>query len=357
MRSNIKFLSLAFSLFITFAGCQKLFIDPNPEGSAERNFEIFWSDLNNSYPYFKKDKVNWSETYAKYRPRVTESTSQKELAQIFIEMLEPLSDQHIKLKTSFLEWPYSSPDYPINYDPSTINEIYLDNAQKYILAPNFLKPEKIDTVGKHGVINNGEFIYFRAGTFLTEHPFQRTLDSLINRYPNAKGIILDVRFNGGGFIASMIELLGTFTNLPENRAIKYAFNKEKVGPLDESFGPSRYFPMFSNGYDTYTKPVALLTNRYSYSAAEHAALAMKEIPTGIVIGDTTGGALSPILERTLPNGFEYTVVNSITTDRFGRIYEKAGVPPDITVMITSPGRDDIIEKAIMEINAKSNNFQ
>ncbi|HEX8546607.1 MAG TPA: S41 family peptidase [Cytophagaceae bacterium] len=350
MKSNIQLWVATVCLAILISSCQKLFIEPNAESSVEQNFEIFWNDLNNTYPYFKRDNVDWQAVYDKYRPQVTSSTSKEKLAYIFTEMLTPLSDQHMSITTPFGSWSHPRPHYEDNYDEDVVHGI-LNQQQKPILGPDFPDETKTIEVGEYGIINrNGnDYIYFRIETFLTKHSFERTLDSIINHNINAKGIILDVRNNLGGSIATLINLMGTFTSAPESRFITYALVKEKVGPLEDSYGLQQAYPIFKNAYTTYTKPVALLTNRYSISAAEHASLAMRKISKGFIVGDTTFGATSFIVQRTLPNGFSYTSVNSITTDPQGKIYEKIGVPPTITVK-TTPGNDEIIDRAIVEIN-------
>src|ERR1700709_609496 len=87
---------LLCSLFM-LTSCGKLFIKPDPSGDAERSFEIFWSDIYNSYPFFDYDKVDWNATYKQYKPRVNSSTSNDSMFVIFQDMLQPMLDGHISV--------------------------------------------------------------------------------------------------------------------------------------------------------------------------------------------------------------------------------------------------------------------
>src|SRR5690606_37881587 len=84
-----------------------------------------------------------------------------------------------------------------------------------------------------------------------------------------------------------------------------------------------------------TKPVAVLTNRFDFSATEHFVMATKDLSNVTTIGDTTGGAFSPIVQRSLPNGIQYTIVSSITTDKHHNVFEKIGLAPEIYKALTS----------------------
>src|SRR5678815_2351927 len=65
----------------------------------ERNFEALWEIFNKRYPFFKLRNVNWQRQYDAYRPKVTNATSDDELFDILCEMLSPIHDGHINLRT------------------------------------------------------------------------------------------------------------------------------------------------------------------------------------------------------------------------------------------------------------------
>jgi len=61
----------------------------------------------------------------------------------------------------------------------------------------------------------------------------------------------------------------------------------------------------------YTDPIALLTNRRTFSAAESFVLAMRTLPQVTIVGDTTGGGSGNPLHRELPNGWGLSVSRNL----------------------------------------------
>jgi C-terminal processing protease CtpA/Prc len=78
----------------------------------------------------------------------------------------------------------------------------------------------------------------------------------------------------------------------------------------------------------YTKPVYLLTSQQSASATDMMALSSMEITQLKRIGSHTNGAISDALQKTLPNGWHFSLSNEIYTDNNGKYYENIGVPVD-----------------------------
>ena len=65
----------------------------------EKNFEELWETFHHRYPFFELRKVDWKKQYDIYRPKVTRKTSDDELFDILCQMLDPLDDGHVELKT------------------------------------------------------------------------------------------------------------------------------------------------------------------------------------------------------------------------------------------------------------------
>ena len=78
----------------------------------------------------------------------------------------------------------------------------------------------------------------------------------------------------------------------------------------------------------YTKPVYLLTSQQSASATDMMALSSMEITQLKRIGSHTNGAISDALQKTLPNGWHFSLSNEIYTDNNGKYYENIGIPVD-----------------------------
>lgn len=103
--------------------------------------------------------------------------------------------------------------------------------------------------------------------------------------------------------------------------------------------------------ENYTKPVVLLTDALTISAAEIFTLNMKAFEQVTHIGDTTSGAHSDVgPARFLPNGwtYEYSTMKYLMPD--GKSLEGIGIAPDIYVqnsrMDIVNRRDKVLEFAI-----------
>lgn len=394
------FKHICFSVLVLFVlnSCQKLLIKPDPAGESERNFEIFWNDLNNGYPYFVEDNIDWKARGEQYRKLVTKSTTTSQLYGYMAQMLAGFSDGH--LSVSYGGSNYSNEKVQPNLgeliransfgtlldnsfennrlindylgfqvlDPArtfeNINKNYLTNIQT-VKAQNGFVNSSETTVAIHGQVDadfsgTKNIQYINIATFNTDYSIENLLGQIFSEN-NSDALILDLRMNGGGSLGLMWNAMSVF--MPSNVSeLKYAYNKEKVGPLPANFGPEKYFAVGGRYNTKYLKPIVVLTNRLSISAAEHATMALREIKRYNrnikIVGDYTFGATSFIVERTLPNGIQYTLINSKTSDINRVNVEKTGVKPDELVFLTAEavrsGRDEQMGRAIEII--KNNQF-
>ena len=195
--------------------CQRALIKPDGESGPERNFEIFWNDVHNGYPYFKEDKIDWRERYNKYRPLVSSSTTDSKLFEYMSEMLSGFSDGHLTVKyqgqvhsnektiPNIIDLVrgnssgsrVSSPD-PIIYYLNhfrTISKKYVDaTSYTVVTASNGLASPTTDTVCIYGYINSDKIIYINIASFLTTYAFDELIRKIITQYPDSKVMILDL---------------------------------------------------------------------------------------------------------------------------------------------------------------------
>ena len=60
----------------------------------EKNFKVLWETFRKLYSFFQLRNVNWKRQHDTYRSKVTNTTSDDELFEIFCQMLDPLNDGH-----------------------------------------------------------------------------------------------------------------------------------------------------------------------------------------------------------------------------------------------------------------------
>jgi C-terminal processing protease CtpA/Prc len=104
-----------------------------------------------------------------------------------------------------------------------------------------------------------------------------------------------------------------------------AFRKRAHGTAEPAYG----VPLAPAEPVRLPLPVAVLISEHTVSAGETAATAFRTLPNATLIGQSTQGALSDVLEKALPNGWRFTLSNEIFETVDGSVPEGAGIKPNI----------------------------
>lgn len=91
------------------------------------------------------------------------------------------------------------------------------------------------------------------------------------------GLMIDLRFNGGGALQEAIEMTGLF--IPDGPVVQVRNTDQSVDKLDDE----------DEGQVFYDGPLAVMVNRGSASASEIFSGAIQDYKRGVVIGETTFG--------------------------------------------------------------------
>lgn len=131
---------------------------------------------------------------------------------------------------------------------------------------------------------------------------------------NAKAIIFDVRFNGGGYKDEMVKVLDRL--LPEGILFQ---SEDYSGKKEADRSDAEYLDL----------PMAVLVNQDSYSAAEFFAAALQEYGAAVIVGSKTTG------KGNFQNGFRLSD-GSLLNISIGKYYtpngvslSETGVTPDV----------------------------
>lgn len=334
-RSLTGFLSLLLVLLLS--GCEELFLLEEAENTDRANFEYLWQECNEKYAFFEYKNVDWDSVYDAYSPRVRDGISPDSLFRVLWDMLNELKDGHVNLIA-----PFNTSRFPIQLlGPENINE--------RVIIENYLSDRYYTTSPViHDAIADGQIGYLRINTFgstVSEGDIQFALA----RYRNTRGLIIDIRQNGGGSLRNVFTIMN---RLARSRTRVYD-SFIKSGPGREDFaGPQTAYVEPPKEGITYEKPVMVLIDRGTYSAGSIFALIARTLPQMKLIGDTTGGGLGIPNGGQLPNGWTYRMSISRTISVDGMNFEN-GVPPDIRVILdpdaVERGVDNVIERAIQEI--------
>ncbi len=173
----------------------------------------------------------------------------------------------------------------------------------------------------------------------------RRLAELAQKNPNMKGLVLDLRNNGGGVLQGAVGVSAAF--LPEDvtvvstngqvpdakRVYKTNFNNYRLSSVEDD--PLKDLPPLFKKI-----PMVVLTNAYSASASEIVAGALQDHKRALIMGKTTFGKGSVQTVRPLTNdtGIKLTIAYYYTPS--GKSIQAKGIRPDIPVDQNPEGDPD-----------------
>lgn len=309
------------------------------------NFDTLWKEFDNRYSFFEIKKINWDSLYAVYRPQVTSQTSDNQLFQIMSQLLANLKDGHVNLATPFGSYYYNRwyAKYPTNF-------LGLNAVARYFVADYGSLAGGMMRYGK--VTSDIGYLYIGPNLMGDIGVWSQAIDVVIDALKGMKGIIVDIRSNGGGNDGLGAIVASRFAD--QQRA--YSYIRWRQGPKHSDFTDFQAATIAPQGVFQYKGPVVLLTNRSCFSSAEGTILMFRVLPNVTSIGDTTGGGSANPIALQLPNGWSYRVSRWIQYTAQKTVFEGIGLPPDIPVRISvadsAAGRDAILERAIQRLSGQ-----
>jgi len=359
LKINFRFLILA--LFALLSACQ-LFLGQDPDTSPEEVLKSLWNDFNNIHANLDFRMCNnakydsWYDVYYNkqngYALKINSDMSEESLFNVCANMLKELNDPHVGL-----------------YAPGKFASSYYDNNREDF---------NLATI-RGDLINNGnsDYLNFLYGRFtaepdigyiyialFTDEDFEqnnkewgKAINNILNSLANTNAIVLDVRSNRGGEIFAMEYIAARFATEQKD----YLKARTKSGPGANDLSAPKIFTIkpikaISSSLSNYTKPIILLTNRNSVSAAEWFTLALRTQKHVTHIGMPTCGAFSSRKDRRMINGWFYSISPERVTDMDGKYYEGIGISPDAEHIIANKAGyeqlDYAVKLAVLAANAK-----
>lgn len=395
---TLRCFTFVLGSFLALAGCRKT-ISSTPEATSYPGdnypdvFQSFWNGMNNNYVFWGIDTTNWDQMYTIYKPLFDQltyfnSTNEAKAEQYFQQMTQGLIDSHYTLNFITTGKSFSPAEYrrlqqdPNYFSDSTFPSYVLDSLvpKKYIDPSSLVEGTDMVTLqgtqtpftAVSGTIN-GKILYLYFSNFVisqagakTSPVFTYFSNMIRSNYNNLKGIVIDLRGNGGGEVSDLDWLVGQMVT--NQYTFGYTRYKNGVNRLDYSpWAPAVVKPWVGGSFHV-TAPIVVLADHLSVSMSEIVTMAIKTLPNGKFIGTRTWGANGPLTSSVYFDGGQFTiggaawgssgymfVYTSSSTFKYinGDIYEGVGIPPDIYARETTAaylnGDDLVLDAAIKYI--------
>lgn len=305
------------------------------EDTPKGNFEALWHIIDEHYCFFDYKQqaygLDWNAVYNKYKVRANDHMNAEQLFEVLADMLAELRDGHVNLTAAHNFARYWSwyEDYPMNYSDALYRS-YMGT--DYRIAAGLRYRILDDNIG-----------YLRYESF-SNGIGEGNLDEALNYMLLCRGLIIDIRENGGGDLTNAEKLAARFVG--ERTLVGYIQHKTGRGHNDFSALEPQYLSPSANL--RWLKPVVVLTNRHVFSAANEFVMYMKCLPQVSIVGDHTGGGAGMPFSSSLPNGWVVRF-SAVPTYDCNRQSTEFGIEPDHNVQQTDAdtqaGKDTLIEFA------------
>jgi len=330
-------------LFV-MASCEEELVGAEPHNSPVHNFELFWKTFDTHYGLFAVKDVDWQEVYQQFRPLVDDDMPDASLYKVMTDMMVLLNDNHLNLYPTNGELPVF-PGGVLRYRNGELTVLKVqedysaDVAGKYVTDVSEISPNM-----RYGKLRSDIGYISLSGTdsyAMTRKGMAKVLDEL----RDTRGIVLDLRGHYGGLDAVSQYIAGCFVTASR----LYMTTRKRNGPAHDAFTPETRWYVEPSGDFQFTRPVVVLTSRFTQSAGETLALAMNELDHVTLMGDTTAGSFSDNPSFELYNGWIFSVSVGDYRAADGKSFEGIGIAPDVISVTTKEelmsGRDSALEKA------------
>lgn len=338
----MKKILLIIGVIFVFWGCNKEETVTKYNNDPYENFDALWEILDERYCYFSYKNIDWGGVYNDISPRVNNAKDVFQLFDLMAEMIDTLEDGHVNLYAPFDVSSCSGwfDSYPADFNSDFLYKHFDADLRS---AGGFA----------YTTLENGEIGYIRYSSFSNGFTAANLayIDAYFHQLNKVKGIIIDVRNNGGGSLGYSERLASCFFK----KKTTTGYMRHKTGKCHDCFSDPT--PIVTDPADApidwSDKRVIVLSNRRCYSATNDFIVRMKQAPNVVVVGGITGGGGGMPLSQELPNGWmvRFSAVPMFDAEMK---HTEFGVMPDIEVHISSDDTDDmILLQAIRELKIEN----
>lgn len=166
----------------------------------------------------------------------------------------------------------------------------------------------------------------------TDDSIPRAFDEALEAFKDLRGIVIDVRGNGGGNDQLADQVNGRLIQAPVVSSIDF-WRQAGTDEYRRTIGWVQ-----PRGPWTYPGRVAVLHDEASMSACEHFVSGVEAMGTVLLVGTPTNGAGGGPTTVKLPDGTRVAISRALGIRANGVVFEGHGIPPHI---LSTPSLDDL----------------
>lgn len=348
--------------------------DDNPDQDPFTNYNALWDILDKHYAFFEVHNVDPQALRTHYQSQISAQTTPQQLAEIIGALLYELDDIHTSLETPYGDYESGNPrgyrqellSNFQNQSEYTDFDSYLsaDVNQWFQVLVSYLDDQPIFLSDGTGIVaghfNDRPEVGYLAVTQMSGYSddgdlsvelatVNHNLDQAFAHLGDVDAIVVDVRYNGGGYDLVSRAIAERFAATTRRAYSKAALDGEAFSPYQ-----SIWLDPYQGGARFDGDQIVLLTSELTASAAEIFTMSLRALPNLTHVGEPTAGGLSDILTKELPNGWSINLSNEKYLDREGRLWEGPGIQPEVMALHyrnedKQAGRDSALETALAQV--------
>jgi carboxyl-terminal processing protease len=297
--------------------------------------EAAWTAVASDYPYLAYKQIDWQGLREPYRQRAELARSGQTVG-LLTELLAVLADGHVFLSTG-------DGEHVVPYVPPRMTQAR--RTFRPWLAHRYLDRTPHVTSGGRlacGLLpRNVGYLYLSA---FEPSDVVAECDEALAALRQTRALVVDNRSSAGGNRAEVYRIVARFLRCPLAAPPWYTRGERRQWPVIAPAGTCRY-----------RRPVVVLVNGLTFSAAELFADLMMRLPDVTVLGETTAGGSSgwdedALGHHTLPSGLRLRIPTVDGRGADGTPWETVGVRPRVHVPQSEDdldaGRDRQLERAL-----------
>lgn len=308
---------------------------PFSKEQAGEAFDKLWQEYDRNYAMFAiKPDVDWDALGRQYRSKAIDCDTAYEFALVCTEMLGHLRDLHIWVSVDGV-------DLPVFNRPRERNANF--SARELIVG----KIEKAGDNISWGIAED-KVGYIAIDSWSGD--VDEKFEVIIEEMRDTRGLILDVRLNGGGGEPLAQNVAGRFAD----KTYTYAYSQVRKGPKHSDLSSKQARGFETRGPWRYDRPVIVLMGQLCMSSNESFISMMDQCPQVTTMGDRSCGSSGNPKFIELPAKISISLPQWIDLLPDGRLLEERGIEPDVKFPTKAEyfegDRDDLLKAAIEKMS-------